>query len=134
MAKRTTKADVILRDTRKRIEAVEQSYNEHVNGMNRDNQTLVLLRGIYADLEKALAPKPRGKSTPAPTQATEKKKRTRTAQPTLVQSASVESGLNDSASGELCAKCGNGETFTDHFKPSPYFHEFEGKAKAVSAA
>lgn len=129
MAKRTTRAQTTLNDLQKRIERYEQAHQEYKKAADRAWETLSLLRSIYDDLERTLAPKPRGKSTPAPS-AVKKSSRNR-AQPALTQSTEVETANVTRIDGSVpvCAQCLQVEDFQDHFKPSPNYHKFQGKKK-----
>jgi hypothetical protein len=134
MAKRITKAALILAEAKGRVIQAGEKVMLAQQEVIAATQVLAAYETTYRSLETALAPKPRGRSTPAPT--VEKKSSRKRAQPELVLSTEAGTGNVTNASkpiGEMCGVCGNAELFTDHFKPSPNFHKFEGK-KAASAA
>lgn len=138
MARRNTKAEAILGLSQTRIDKAQMEYDAAVDVVGRCAAKLEAYKDMHRDLAASLAPKPRGRSTPAPT--VEKKSSRKRAQPELVPNTEANTASASSASKKpseqsenLCGICGNNEDFQDHFKPSPNFHEFEGK-KAASAA
>jgi len=132
---RTTKAQTVLREAEAHLNVARLNLANAEGAVSEARAVLNALQTNYDYMVKALAPKPRGKSTPAP--SAEKKSRQRQSQPKLVPSTEASAGNASTASkpaSELCQACGNDEMFTDHFEPSPAYHEFQGKKSKASAA
>jgi hypothetical protein len=93
---------------KRKLSPLVQAMNLFAEMDDRDKQTL-------ADYVRTQTAAPRKK----PEKTTTKKK--------------APSVLQDASKPELCGVCGNLAEYRDHFKPSPNFHEFEGKSKAAAA-
>lgn len=104
MAKRQTKADVILSEARARAESAKSKVNELQADLYAAQSAFNAHYESLAHLEKALAPKPRKK---------------------VVKEVPTQKNLPTDTKEPLCGTCGNAEDYQDHFQPSPDYHEFE---------
>jgi hypothetical protein len=144
---RTTKADVILEEARGRISTALLKYQTaERNVLDAQSKAriaeaeLTAYQTSYDALKLSLAPKPRGKSTPAPSAAPRSsrkkdKEKTTDGQQSIPNIADAKASASSASSEkpELCGICGNERDFNDHVLTSrPGFHEFEGR-KASAA-
>jgi hypothetical protein len=117
MARRNTKADLILREARERMEKASINAHEAANHLNQLRAVENAYTDAYFALERAL-------THPKPSASTAKKAPRKSPEP-LLKEASKE---------PICDICGNHDGYQDHHHPSPNYHAFESGKKKASAA
>lgn len=132
MGKRTTKADLVLREAQERVEKANHKVQECLNALESARAVQNAHTEAYYALERSLAPKPRvTKSSSAPSAA----KRSSRKSGAQLSIANTEGETGNASTAEMCGVCGNTEGYLDHFQPSPSYHKFDsGKKSKVSAA
>src|SRR5690349_14180898 len=116
MARRNTKADRILNDSEMRLEAARIRERAAQSQLNTAKAVLEFMQDAHDALLREL--------TPTPRKAPKKKQEPPPTAPTL---------LPDNETKEpMCAVCGNGPDYKDHFQHSPAYHPFESSARTTS--
>jgi hypothetical protein len=112
MAKRETKADLILGEARRRVDRAEVEVRSARLKLHTAEAALEAHTESLVSLEHSLAPTPR---------KTAKKKEA--PPPTLLP--------EDGAKEPMCVVCGHGVDYQDHFQPSPAYHPFASSVRTA---
>jgi len=134
---RTTKAQIVLAEAEAQLNAARANLEKAEMAVSEARAVVRAFHMSYEYLAKALAPKPRGKSSPAPSAAprsSQKKDKKAESQPPIPNIADAKVNVSSASNEEKCDVCGLDATFTDHSQPSPHYHEFVGKKSKVNAA
>ena len=129
MAKRTTKAEIILSGARERVRQAQDEVAHAVGQLGIANATLHAHTSVLEQLEKDLAQAPRKRADPkSPTPSAGKKSSRKGAEQS--HTASTEGGKGDALdASSRCAICGNGESHPDHQTDSDVYHRFRTALK-----